>query len=73
MNETRKCLIGRDDDDGVAGWVIGLIIAIVAVMVILSLAVFGGVFIGSFHAIKNYFASFGKNVILSNRKPKPIR
>lgn len=69
MNEERKCLVGHDDGD--SGWIIVLVIAIIVIMTIIALMVYGGAFIGLFHSIKNYVASFKHNVIDSNRKPVP--
>ncbi len=68
MNKTRKCLVGRDDD-GVAGWLIALLIAIVVIMTIIAIMVFAGIFIGAFHSLKNYFAALKHNVIDSNVNP----
>ena len=69
MNKTRVCLVGHDDDDGgLAGWLIALIIIVAVIMVMVMIMAFAGVFIGGFHSLKNYFASFGSNVIASNRR-----
>lgn len=69
MNENRKCLVGRDSDDGA---MIALIMIIIVVMMIISLIVYAGAFIGGFHALKNYCSSFKHNVIDSNRNPVPV-
>ncbi len=69
MNEKRKCLVGHDSDDG-AMW--ALIMAIIVVMVIMSIIVYGGAFIGGFHSLKNYFISFKHNVYDSNRNPVSV-
>ena len=69
MNEKRKCLVGHDDD---GGWIIALVIAIVVIMTIIALMVYGGIFIGLFHSIKNYFVALKHNIIDSNRKPVPV-
>lgn len=69
MNEKRKCLVGHDSDDG-AMW--ALIMAIIVVMVIMAIIVYGGAFIGGFHSLKNYFISFKHNVYDSNRNPVSV-
>lgn len=66
MNEQRRCLVGRDDD---AGWIIGLAIALFVIAMIVAIAVYGGIFIGGFHSLKNYILAFKHNVVDSNRKP----
>ena len=70
MNEKRKCLVGHDDSD--SGWIIALVIAIIVIMTIIALMVYGGIFIGFCHSVKNYFVSLKHNVIDSNRKPVPV-
>ena len=70
MNEKRKCLVGRDDNND--GWMVALVIAVIVIMTIVALMVYGGIFIGLFHSIKNYFTSLKHNVIDSNRKPVPV-
>lgn len=69
MNENRTCLVGRDSDDG---WILAIIMIIVVIGMIVGLIVYAGAFIGGFHALKNYFASFKHNVIDSNRQPVPV-
>lgn len=69
MNVMKKCLVGHDDD---YGWLITISIAIMVVMVICAIIVFGGAFIGGFHSIKNYILAFKNNVIDSNRAPIPV-
>ena len=68
MNKKRKCLVGHDDDSS-AGWLIALAIAIIVIVTIIAIMVYGGAFIGGFHSLKNYFISLKHNVIDSNRKP----
>ena len=69
MNEKRKCLVGRDSDDG--AWM-AIIMAIIVVMIVVAIIVYGGAFIGGFHSLKNYAISFKHNVIDSNREPTPV-
>ena len=73
MNELKKCLIGRDSDDGGAfiGFMIGVAIVIVIVMIVVMLIIYAGAIIGGFHSLKNYFLSFKNNVIDSNRAAVP--
>ena len=66
MNEKRKCMVGHDDD---YGWIFTIIIAIVVVMIVCAIIVYGGAFIGGFHSIKNYILAFKHNVFDSNRRP----
>lgn len=60
--EKRNYLIGNDDDAGI--W--GLLIVIVVVMVVVAVIFYGGIFIGGFHAIKNYGVSLKHNLYDSN-------
>lgn len=69
MNTQRKCLVGHDND---YGWIFGIIIAIMVVMIVCAIIVYGGAFIGGFHSIKNYILAFKHNVFDSNRKPVPV-
>jgi len=64
MNKNARCIAGRDDD---GGWIIVLAIALVVIAIICAVIVYGGMFIGGFYCLKNYFASFKENVIDSNR------
>ena len=66
MNTSRKCLVGHDDD---YGWIMAIVIAIVVVMIVCAIVIYGGAFIGGFHSIKNYVLAFKHNVYDSNRKP----
>lgn len=66
MNEERRCLVGYDDDD--SGWIFAIVIAIMVVMIVCAIIVYGGAFIGGFHSIKNYILAFKHNVVDSNRK-----
>lgn len=68
MNKERKCLVGRDSDDGA---IFAIILAIIVVMIVVAIIVYGGAFIGGFHSLKNYFISFKHNVYDSNRNPVP--
>ena len=68
MNEKRTCLVGHDDDSS-SGWLIALIIGIIVVAVVLAIIVYGGIFIGGWHSLKNYFIALKHNVFDSNRKP----
>jgi len=61
----KKCYVGRDSDNG---WIIAVVIAIMVVMAIMALIVYGGAFIGGFYSLKNYISSFKENVIDSNRR-----
>ena len=70
MENERKnktpCLIGWDDD---SGWIFAIVIALVVIMIICAIIVYGGAFIGGFHSLKNYILAFKHNVIDSNREP----
>ena len=44
MTKERLCLVGRDDDD----WIWVIIIAVIDISIIVTLVVYGGVFIGGF-------------------------
>ena len=68
MNENKKCLVGNDDGDGCVGWIIVIVIAVIVISMIIALMIYGGIFIGLFHSIKNYFVSLKHNVIDSNRR-----
>ena len=65
MNNTRKCMVGHDDD---YGWILAIVIAIMVVMIVCAIIIYGGAFIGGFHSIKNYILAFKHNVFDSNRK-----
>ena len=65
MNETRACKVGRDDDYG-SGWLITIAIVIFVVAIICAIIFYGGIFIGGFHSLKNYFLSLKKNVFKAN-------
>ncbi len=69
MNNTRKCMVGHDDD---YGWIFAIVIAIMVVMIVCAIIVYGGAFIGGFHSIKNYILAFKHNVFDSNRKPVAV-
>lgn len=69
MNAKRKCMVGRDDD---YGWLFAILIAIVVICIVLAIIFYGGLFIGGYHSIKNYFLALKHNVYDSNRKPLPI-
>lgn len=69
MNANRKCMVGHDED---SGWIFAIIIAIVVVMIVCAVIIYGGAFIGGFHSIKNYILAFKHNVFDSNRKPLPV-
>jgi len=70
MNEKRKCMVGHDDDhSGCFGCLLTVLIAIIVIMIICLVVVFGGVFIGGFHSIKNYILAFKHNVFDSNLAP----
>lgn len=66
--EERKNYVGRDSDSG-WGWLIGIFIFLMVVSMIVALMVYGGVFIGGFHSLKNYFVSLKHNVYDANKKP----
>lgn len=68
MNEKKTCLVGHDSDSGV-GWLIGIIIALVVIAVVIAIIFYGGIFIGGWHSLKNYFIALKHNVFDSNRKP----
>lgn len=65
MNTKRKCMVGHDEDNG---WVFAIVIAIIVIMIVCAIIVYGGIFIGGFHSIKNYVLAFRHNVFDSNRK-----
>lgn len=75
----RRCLVGRDDDNsgagclgGCLGGLIGILLVIAVIIVvivtIIAIILLGGVLIGGFFALRNYFISFFNNVVLSNMK-----
>ena len=66
MNTERKCMVGHDDDG--FGWIFVVVIAIIVIMCVVALIVYGGAFIGGFHSIKNYIVAFKHNVFDANRK-----
>ncbi|MCC8130383.1 MAG: hypothetical protein LUC38_03435 [Oscillospiraceae bacterium] len=63
MNNTRKCMVGHDDD---GGWIFAIVIAIIVIAIVCMIVVYGGAFIGGFHSIKNYILAFKHNVFDSN-------
>lgn len=69
MNDKRKCMVGHDDDD--YGWIVVVIIAVIVIMIVCAIIVYGGIFIGGFHSIKNYLLALKHNVYDSNRQPLP--
>ena len=69
MNAKRKCMVGHDDD---YGWLFAIVIAIIVIMIVCAIIIYGGAFIGGFHSIKNYIRAFKHNVVDSNRKPRPV-
>lgn len=64
MNTIRRCMVGRDDDNG---W-LAVIIAIIVVMIVCAVVIYGGAFVGAFYSLKNYVLAFKHNVIDANRK-----
>ncbi|MDD2299127.1 MAG: hypothetical protein PHU69_05735 [Fermentimonas sp.] len=64
MDQNERCAVGRDDD---GSWLMVLVIACFVIAVICAIIVYGGMFIGGFYSLKNYFASFKENVIDSNQ------
>lgn len=66
MFEERSRLVGRDDDDSII-WAI--MIACMVIVTILAIMVYGGIFIGGFHSLKNYIISFKHNIVDSNMSP----
>lgn len=59
-----KCFVGNDSDSGVGA----VIIAVIVVCIIIAVIVYGGLFIGGYHALANYFISLKHNLYDSNRK-----
>lgn len=69
MNTKIKCMVGHDDD---YGWIMAIVIALMVVMIVCAIIVYGGAFIGGFHSLKNYILAFKHNVVDSNRKPLSV-
>ena len=67
----RNCLAGRDSDSG-AGWIIGIAIALFVISIVVAICFYGGIFIGGFHSLKNYFLALKHNVWDSNRNPSAV-
>lgn len=63
-NFNKKSILGHDNDSGA---IVAIFLLIVVVMIVLLIIFYGGIFIGGFHALKNYIVSFKHNVIDSNR------
>ena len=69
MDTKRKCMVGHDDD---SRFIATCMIALIVVIIICTIIIYGGAFIGGFHSIKNYILAFKHNVYDSNRKPVPV-
>lgn len=63
-----KCYVGRDSDDGA---IFAIVMIIIVVSIVAAIIIYGGIFIGGFHSLKNYALAFKVNVIDGNRKPVP--
>ena len=70
MNEQkRKCLVGRDSDNALAGILAVILIATIVIVLVVIVVVYAGAFIGGFHSLKNYAIALKENVYDDNRKP----